>query len=235
MLLSSTAIKRHLKDKNIIISPFNEKNLGNCSYDVTLGKHYYKELHPKESYTIYNPYNMEDVYRVWGENHHTAKPFSEWTKIHGNHTHLTNGIFKNDLVIWLAPGETMLGHTNEFIGGQNIVTTMMKARSSWGRNFLTVCRCAGWGDVGYINRWTMEITNNSRYYHIPLIVGRRIAQIAFFEVEPLQHNHNAGDYHKKEDSKYQSTLDLKKLKREWEPEDMLPKMWKDREVKRGSQ
>jgi hypothetical protein len=37
------------------------------------------------------------------------------------------------------------------------------------------------GDVGYINRWTMEITNNSRYYSIPLVVGRRIAQIVFFD------------------------------------------------------
>lgn len=60
---------------------------------------------------------------------------------------------------------------------------MMKARSSLGRNFIEVCKCAGWGDVGYINRWTMEITNNSRYYSIPLVVGRRIAQIVFFDTE----------------------------------------------------
>jgi hypothetical protein len=33
------------------------------------------------------------------------------------------------------------------------VTTMMKARSSLGRNFIEICKCAGWGDVGYINRW----------------------------------------------------------------------------------
>jgi dCTP deaminase len=50
-----------------------------------------------------------------------------------------------------------------------------------GRNFIEVCKCAGWGDIGYINRWTMEITNNSRYYSIPLVVGRRIAQIVFFD------------------------------------------------------
>ncbi|MEK9183801.1 MAG: hypothetical protein AAB890_01885 [Patescibacteria group bacterium] len=234
MLLSSTAIKRHIKKENIIITPFNEKNLGNCSYDVTLGKYYYKELHPKESYTIYNPYSKEDVYRVWGRKHQIARPIKEWMTLHGNHTQLMTGIRPNDLVIWMAPGETILGHTEEFIGGQNIVTTMMKARSSWGRNFLTVCRCAGWGDVGYINRWTMEITNNSRHYHIPLVVNRRIAQIAFFEVEPLEQKNNLGDYHQKDDSKYQSTLDLKKLKKEWQPEDMLPKMWKDREIKSNS-
>jgi len=47
--------------------------------------------------------------------------------------------------------------------------------------FFSFIQCAGWGDVGYINRWTMEITNNSRFYAIPLVVGRRIAQIVFFD------------------------------------------------------
>lgn len=37
--------------------------------------------------------------------------------------------------------------------------------------------------MGYINRWTMEITNNSQHYSIPLVVGRRIAQIVFFHCE----------------------------------------------------
>ena len=231
MLLSSTAIRRHLQKNNIVITPFKEKNLGNCSYDLTLGKFYYREKHPTESYTIYNPYSQEDVHRVWGKDFQTAKPFKEWLKTHGNHTQLIKGISADDLVIWLAPGETILGHTDEFIGGKDVVTTMMKARSSIGRNFITVCRCAGWGDIGYINRWTMEITNNSRFYHIPLIVGRRVAQMAFFEVEPVAQKGNEGDYHAKEDSKYQSTLDIKLLKKNWHPSEMLPKMWKDREIR----
>ena len=50
----------------------------------------------------------------------------------------------SDRVIFLKPGETILGHTNEFIGGRKTVTTMMKARSSMGRNFIEVCKCAGW-------------------------------------------------------------------------------------------
>jgi len=228
MLLSSTGIKRHLKAGNIVISPLKEKNMGNCSYDLTLGQYYYRELHPKESYTIYNPYSKEDVERVWGKTFHIAKAFKKWLDFNGHHRTLIKGIEPDDLIIWLAPGETILGHTQEFIGGRDVVTTMMKARSSAGRNFLTVCRCAGWGDIGYINRWTMEITNNSRYYHIPLVVGRRIAQMAFFEVEPVAKKE---DYHAKTDSKYQSTLDIKKLKKIWHPNQMLPKLWKDREVK----
>jgi dCTP deaminase len=101
---------------------------------------------------------------------------------------------------------------------------MMKARSSLGRNFIEVCKCAGWGDVGYVNRWAMEITNNSRNYIIPLVVGRRIAQIVFFETGPILES----DYSK--GGKYQSTTDMKALKKMWEPEMILPRLYKDREA-----
>src|SRR5690348_8641441 len=51
------------------------------------------------------------------------------------------------------------------------------------KSLISVMQCAGWGDIGYVNRWTMEITNNSRHYSIPLVVGRRCAQIVFFDSE----------------------------------------------------
>jgi dCTP deaminase len=102
---------------------------------------------------------------------------------------------------------------------------MMKARSSLGRSFIEVCKCAGWGDVGYVNRWTMEITNNSEHYHIPLVVGRRIAQIVFFETGPIL----TTDYSK--NGKYQSSEDLEEIKRKWNPSLMLPRLYKDREIK----
>ncbi len=119
------------------------------------------------------------------------------------------GIDPNDQIILLEPGETILAHTNEFIGGKHHITTMMKARSSLGRNFIEVCKCAGWGDVGYTNRWTMEITNNSSHYSIPLVVGRRIAQIIFFETGPIIND----NYTKT--GKYQSSDDIKVMKKEF--------------------
>ena len=216
MLLSAPAILRHRKQKTIVIDPFNPKNLGSAQYDVTLGKYYYREQRPENGNIIFDMYNEADTYRVWGKKHHEAE------------------LYNGHPTIWLAPGETILAHTEEFIGGVDVVDTMLKARSSTARNFISVCKCAGWGDVGYVNRWTMQITNHSRYYHIPLVAGRRIAQMIFFEVEPLHDADNAGAYHTKSDSKYQTTIDLKKLKREWKPSDMLPKMWKDRDVKNAS-
>lgn len=101
---------------------------------------------------------------------------------------------------------------------------MMKARSSVGRNFLETARCAGMGDIGYCNRWTMEITNNSRYHTIPLVVGRRIAQIVFFETDPITDR----DY--TQTGKYQTLRHLSDMQAAWKPEDMLPKMYLDREV-----
>jgi len=101
---------------------------------------------------------------------------------------------------------------------------MMKARSSLGRSFIEICKCAGWGDVGYVNRWTMEITNNSGRYHIPLVVGRRIAQIVFFETGAIL----SSDY--PVSGKYQSSEYIEEIRRSWNPEMMQPRLYKDREI-----
>ena len=72
----------------------------------------------------------------------------------------------------------------------------------------------------------MEITNNSKNYLIPLIVGRRIAQIVFFETgEILAKDYSAS-------GKYQSSTNLKQLQKDWEPEMMLPRLWADRDIKK---
>ena len=70
----------------------------------------------------------------------------------------------------------------------------------------------------------MEITNTSRHDRIPLVVGRRIAQIAFFEVEPLEKDYVISG------GKYQHSQDLDELRRSWSPEAMLPRMDRDFEV-----
>ncbi len=223
MALSDKKILDEIKKGDIIIEPFNRRNLATSSYDVTLGENFFVEQKPKYFNNLYNIYNKNDTSIIWGKKPLKAKSAKE---VFADYKFDFVGIKPNEKVILLAPGETVLAHTNEFIGGKKHITTMMKARSSLGRNFIQVCKCAGWGDVGYINRWTMEITNNSRHYYIPLVVGRRIAQIVFFETGEILEN----EYSK--DGKYQTTNDFKKIKATWKPELMIPKLYLDRDIKK---
>ena len=223
MALSDKKILEEIKKGDIIIVPFKRKNLSTSSYDLTLGEYFFVEQPPKHFQNIFNIYEKDHVEHVWGTNPLRAKVASEIFK---DYKFKFGNISPKDKVILLAPGETILAHTNEFIGGRNHITTMMKARSSLGRSFIEVCKCAGWGDVGYINRWTMEITNNSKHYYIPLVVGRRIAQLIFFETGPILYN----DYSKS--GKYQNTSDIEKMKKEWDPKNMLPKLYSDRDIKK---
>ena len=62
----------------------------------------------------------------------------------------------------------------------------MQARSTWGRNGVAVCLDAGWGDPGYINRWTMEIYNMNQHESVVLPVGERIAQMVFYHTGPVE-------------------------------------------------
>lgn len=223
MALSNQEILDNKKRGTIIISPFKKDNVNTASYDVTLGPWYYREQTSKYHHPIYNPYQESHTRHVWGSPQKAERADKVLQKYQFR---WDRGIKSTDKIILLRPGETILGHTQEFIGGRECVTTQMQARSSIGRNFIEVCKCAGWGDVGYINRWTMEITNNSQHYMIPLVVGRRVAQIVFYKTGPI----TGSDYTQTKGSKYDTLGDLKELKKTWGPDMMLPKLWKDREL-----
>jgi len=224
MLLSRDQILKHYKQGTIVIEPFDERKLKTTSYDVTLGEWFWRERAPNGRATVHNVYDDASTDAVW------SGPFRA-ELVTDIRKHL--GVdFKNvpadAKVILLAPGETILAHTDEFIGGRDICVAKMYARSSLGRNFIEVCKDAGWGDIGYFNRWTMEVTNNSQHYTIPLVVGRRIAQMIFYEVAPLEKKEI--DY-VGEGGKYQASQQLEELKRTWQPETMLPRMHLDWEVR----
>lgn len=223
MLLSQDQIRAHRARGTIVIEPFDERKLKTTSYDVGLGKWFWRERHPGERAAVHNPYNEESTKIVW-DGPFEAPRVEEIKERVGNHF---RNISPGSRVILIGPGESILAHTEEFIGGRDICVAKMYARSSLGRNFVEVCKDAGWGDVGYFNRWTMEVTNNSRYFSIPLVVGRRIAQMVFYEVAPLA---SKGIDYVKEGGKYQRSQDLAELMASWKPEMMLPKMHLDWEV-----
>ncbi|MBI2627089.1 MAG: hypothetical protein HYW77_02485 [Parcubacteria group bacterium] len=222
MLLSRPDILKHMNLGNILIDPFQERNLGTNSYDITLGNYYFREQDSKGGLPIFNPFSRASIERVWGKEPQRAVPYFQF--IQDLNITALDGFIESDLIICLAPGETILAHTQEFIGGRNCCTSEMKARSTLGRSFIEVCKCAGMGDVGYVNRWTMEITNNSCRHHIPLRTGMRVGQIKFYEVRPLEDD----DYSVK--GKYQTGTDLETLKNSWVPYSMLPRLYSDYEI-----
>lgn len=216
-LLIRDGILWHMSRGNIIIDPFNPDKLKTVSYDVALGPWYYASS-PDNQVALYNPWDEKCVREFWGE-----PQYAKTARETFNTSQIPQGIKADDRVIILEPNQLILSHTVEFIGGKLRATGMMKARSSMGRSGISVCKCAGWGDVGYTNRWTMEI-QNSLPTPIILIVGEPVAQIAFFQVDQISDE----DY-VSESGKYQAETDLEKIKASWKPDDMLPKLWKDRE------
>lgn len=214
---SNTEIKQAVEGGHIVIHPFVEKNIAGSSYDVTLGQWFFA-TERVENRDIYNPFDPVDVNRYFGEPM-SAIPHEEWCKKQGRR--LFKNIPRNHPLIVLRPGERILTHTHEFIGIHPPGTSEMRARSTWGRNGIAVSFDAGWGDPGYINRWTMEVFNLNQHESVPLPVGERVAQIVFHHTGPVDSQYGSK-------GKYQSGAALKELVKNWQPKDMLPRAFKDK-------
>ena len=221
-VLSKPEILKYYKNGLIIIEPFNRENLSSTSYDVRLGEYFYRQ-NQMERTEILNPFSKDSINKMYFK----LEKAIEVRKIKSQLNSFKN-LKPTDKVILISPNETILAHTIEFIGGKNskdlAITSEMRARSSLGRIGIAVCKCAGWGDVGYINRWTMEITNFSSVV-ISLVVGMRIAQIIFHQVGPVS---RIDEYQLR--GKYQKSIDIKSLKKNWQPEMMLPKLYQDKDL-----
>lgn len=214
---SNTDIIQAVKDGHIVFYPYQENHINGSSVDVTLGEWFYR-TDRKSEFATYNPFDKDEVNRYFGEAQKAIR-HDEWCRESGSEP-LAN-IPADHPIIVLEPGERILAHTHEFIGIKPPGTTSMQSRSTWGRNGVAVCFDAGWGDPGYINRWTMEIYNLNQRHSVVLPVGERIAQIVFMKTGPVK-----SAYHDLS-GKYQSSLDLEELKKNWSPEQMLPRAYKD--------
>lgn len=199
--------------------PFIPEHVNGSSVDVTLGMHYYRVKERRVGALVYNPFDKLQVEK------HFQYGKAELHKDVINRLGIEplKNVPLDHLVIHLEPGERILGHTHEFIGIKAPGTSSMQARSTTGRNGIAVCLDAGWGDPGYVNRWTMEIYNMHKEKHMILPVGIRVAQIVFYHTGPVdgEYSHLSG--------KYQSVdaNNIEELVASWQPEQMLPKAYKD--------
>nr|AIA11801.1 dUTPase [uncultured bacterium] len=216
---SNIQIKNAIKAGKIVFYPYQEAHIAGSSVDVTLGHYFYKQEYQEEA-RVYNPFDKGDVDRYF-KGPLEATPHAQWCEKHGYK--LFANIPANHPVIVLQPGERILAHTHEFIGIKAPGTSTMQARSTWGRNGVAVCLDAGWGDPGYINRWTMEIYNMNQHESVVLPVGERIAQLVFYETGDVDQEY------KMLSGKYQASTsdDLDAIIANWSPEQMLPRAYKD--------
>lgn len=160
-MLSDKRILEEMKKSNIVIEPFRDDFLGTNSYDCTLGPWHYQSNPMTDEVFLDNP---QDIAGYW------MGPMEPvWFNS------------KQQDYIPLLPGTTILAHTQERIGARNGFVAKMYSKSSTARYGLSVCRCAGLGDVGYDAIWTMEI-HNSGTAKIWLPVGMKICQFVFFDV-----------------------------------------------------
>ena len=219
---SNTQILQALDEGHIVCTPFNPKHVAHASLDVTLGYYYYRTGQAKRGF-VYNPFDENDVKRYFGEVHQ-AIPHQDWCNANG--VKLLENIPPDHPIIPLRPGERILAHTHEFFGIKPPGAYQVKARSSWGRNGVSVCFDAGWVDPGYINRLTLEIYNLNEHETVLLPIGERIAQAVFLETGPVE-----GSYGEGRDNgfsgKYQQGSDLDTIISTWRPEMMLPRAYKD--------
>jgi dCTP deaminase len=184
-MLSDKRIIEEMEKGNIIIEPFKEDFLGTNSYDCCLGSFYYREGGQSDIF-VDDPTDLERLWEGWHQ------PTFNWNK-------------EKDYIP-VEPGQTILAHTQEVIGTRNSVTCKMFSKSTTVRYGLSVCKCGGVGDVGYVSKWTMEISNHTRT-RLWLPVGMKICQFAFYEV---------GETLKEYKGNYGQEIDFK-------PEHMLPK------------
>lgn len=154
-MLSDRDILDELRLGGIKIDPFDREQLGPNSYDVRLGEWIYRANLLSELPIQTYPATR----KIW----------------------VKNAILVEDS-LFLDAGETVLAHTEETVGTFGRIFATMAAKSTAGRSGIVVCKCAGFGDVGFHSRWTMELTNvGQRAIYIP--VGARIAQLAFDRTE----------------------------------------------------
>lgn len=190
-MLSGIEINKQRELGNIVIEPYNPTtHLGPNSYDVTLGpwiirhKYYGDKDAP--------PIDISDEQSI-------QKMFLSPEKV-------------ADVII-LRPFERILCHTYEIIGTIDEFVMELQTRSTTARWSPDVCGSAGFGDVGFVNKWTMELSNDSwNPMYIP--VGGRVGQAQFSRVEG-----NTGLTY---DGSYNYRTEIWD-KHKWKPEDMLPK------------
>ena len=195
--LSYSEIIKNIKNSKIIADGVKPEQIKDQSIDVSLGEYIFLDYDSEwveNNWSIYET-QSQHLYEVPNSN-------KRYYKIK-----LSKEGFR------CQPGMFILAYTNEFVGtvGGSNLQPSFKLKSTSARLGIQH-PLAGLGEVGFFNRWCLELT-----FAVPveLKFGDLIGQIYFDTVVG-----DPSDYANK--GSYQSVSDLEKLKAKWQPEDILP-------------
>lgn len=189
MILCRESILEAYDKGEIVIDPFDIRLVNPNSVDIRFGSTLYRM---KSSCGVRDLYNPND--ELWEEV--SAVP-AEQIRAGGIDGLLSapgwgEGVIPDDAPVFcLNPGEFYLATTYESIGTRALapdrdsIIPEMKAKSTFGRQGLTVALCAGLGDVGYCSKWALEVRLVGRSI-VPLAVGTPIGQVVFHQGTPTQ-------------------------------------------------
>ncbi len=149
MILSDRDLKERL-GKDIIITPFQEDQVGPSSIDLSLG-------------------NKWRVFKQLTKTH--IDPLKD-----KNTDEFTEVLTADEFVI--HPGEFVLGTTKESITVPDDLVGRLEGRSSWGRLGIVIHSTAGFVNPGFSGTLTLEMTNLGKM-PVLLRSGMRICQIIF--------------------------------------------------------
>lgn len=157
MILFDTEIEAAVGEGSVVIDPYDAAQLGPNSYDVRLGPELicYRAPDGYNWIPSWAPIDMRDP---------SATPIDRFHIQPAGHV--------------LVPGRLYLGHTIETVGTTRIYVPHIEGRSSIGRLGMAVHVTAGFGDVGFVSQWTLEITV---IHPLRVYAGERVAQAYFLE------------------------------------------------------
>jgi dCTP deaminase len=160
MILCRESILEAHAEGRIVIDPFDAELVGINSVDVRLGGEVFELVGS----------DMRDLY---------APDDSRWRKVEPVTVAQLRALNPG------FGGATLRDDDLCFVfrsGGFYLATTL-EARSTVGRQGLTVALCAGLGDVGYTSRWALEVRVVD-YGDVPVAVGTPVAQVVFHTATP---------------------------------------------------
>lgn len=177
-------IEQAMREGSLLVEPYDRKNLGPASYDLTLDKLFRRPT-----------WGVEDL---------------DVADLQPGHTTLVENSVDhegNDVIV-LNPGDFLLGTTVEVVRLGRNVAARVEGRSSVGRLGLLVHTTAGFIDPGFEGQITLELYNCSPWT-IALRPGMRIAQLAFTRCSgPAERPYGARGHYQGQEGPVESRLTL---------------------------